>query len=116
MRPGWIIGILMLFVGLQVIMGICEMNYTNELPSVFSAFLTGGSWSTSRVNDMLNGLWAALLFDYPFFTGSWIMLRYIFMSVSSGVVILMIWQAPIAALVAGGLLGLSTLVTGGFNL
>jgi len=116
MRPGWIIGILMLYVGLQVIMGICEMTYTNELPAVFGGFLIGGDWSASSINDMLNSLWRALMFDYPFFTGSWVMLRYIFMSVSAGVVFILLWQSPIAALVAGGLLGLSTLITGGFNL
>jgi len=116
MKPGWVIGILMLFVGLQITMGVCEMSYSGEMPAVFNAFLTGGSWSASRVNDMLNGLWQALLFDYPFFTGSWMMLQYVFMSVSGGVVIMMFWTAPVATLIAGGLLGLTTLLTGGFNL
>lgn len=115
MKPGWIIGILILFVGLQVIMGISEMTYTNEMPAVFGAFLVGGEWTASSINDMLNGLWAALMFDYPFFTGSWIILRYVFLSVSGGVVVVMLWSAPIATLVAGSLLGILTMVTGGFG-
>jgi len=114
MKPGWLIGILMFYVGLQIIMGICEMTYTNELPAVFGGFLAGGDWSASSINDMLNGLWSALTFDYPFLTGSWAMLQYIFMSVSAGVVIMMIWQAPIATLATAGILGLTTLITGGF--
>lgn len=116
MKPGWIIGILMLYVGLQIIMGICEMSYANEIPGVFNAFLAGGSWSASGINDMLNGLWSAFLFDYPFFVGTWVLLRYIFLSVSAGVVIIMFWTAPLATLIGGGLLGLATLVSGGFNL
>jgi len=114
MKPGWLVGILVLYVGLQIYMGVCEMTYTDKLPAVFGGFLVGGDWSSSSINDMLNGMWSAFLFDYPFLTGSWAMLRYIFLSVSAGVVIVMIWQAPIATLIAGGLLGLTTLLTGGF--
>ena len=114
MKPGWLIGILMLYVGLQVIMGVCEMTYTDELPTVFGGFLAGGEWSASSINDALNGMWSALMFDYPFFTGSWILLRYIFLSVSGGVVIILFWTAPLATLIGGGLLGLATLLTGGF--
>ena len=112
MKPGWLIGILVLFVGLQIYMGVCEMSYTNEIPAVFGGFLVGGDWSASSINDMLNGLWSALIFDYPFFVGSWAMLRYVFLSVSAGVVIIMLWSQPMATLITGGVLGLATLVSG----
>jgi len=114
MKPGWIIGLLILYVGLQVIMGICEMTYTNELPVVFGGFLVGGELNASSINDMLGGLWKAFMFDYPFLVGTWAMLQYVFMSVSAGVVIVMLWTAPVATLVTAGILGLATLVTGGF--
>ena len=112
MKTGWLIGLLMLFIGLQIIMGICEMNYETQIPSVFSAFLTGGSWDAGRVHDALIGMWKAFIFDYPFFMGSWIMLRYVFMCVSGGVVIVMFWTAPLATLIGGGLLGLGTIISG----
>lgn len=107
MKPGWIIGILMLFIGLQIFMGICEMNYSTEVPGVFQAFMSGGNWSASRVNDAIVGMWKAFIFDYPFFTSSWMMVRYVFMCVSAGVVIVMFWTAPLATLISGGLLGLT---------
>ena len=115
MKPGWLIGILMLYVGLQAIMGVCEMSYSNEMPATFGAFLVGGSWTASSINDMLNGMWSAFIFDYPFFVGTWVMLRYVFLAVSAGVVIVMLWSAPLATLIGGGLLGLATLISGVFS-
>jgi len=112
MKPGWIIGLLILFIGLQIIMGICEMSYTTDVPDVFEAFMAGGSWNASRVNDAIMGMWKAFIFDYPFFTGAWMMLRYVFMAVSAGVVIMMFWTAPLATLIGGGLLGLGAAITG----
>jgi len=114
MKPGWVIGLLILFIGLQIIMGICEMSYTTDVPAVYDAFMGGGSWSASRVNNALNGMWDTFMFDYPFFTGAWLMLRYTFMAVSAGVVLVLFWTQPLATLIGAGMLTLATLVTGGF--
>ena len=107
MKTGWLVGILILFIGLQIIMGICEMTYTMELPTVFSPFIAGSFENpASYMMNTLSVLWKVFAFDYPFFTGSWMILRFMFMSVSIGVIIMMLFTIPWQQLVVGTLFGI----------
>lgn len=99
MKTSWLIGLVMLFVILTVITGVMEMSYlggaeasrlqrlmqpdvpayTNPLGAI-TAYVTA-TW------DYIQNLWGIFWFDYPFFQGSWAILRYIFMAVSIGVIV-----------------------------
>lgn len=114
MKPGWLIGMFILFIGLQVVSGICEMSYTGSVSTPFSVFMAGGGFTPSTVHETLTAFWKVLIFDYPFFTDSWMIVRYLFMSVSVGLVIMLIWVASWQTLLALGIVGVTTLVSGLF--
>lgn len=103
MSAKWFIGLVMLHILLTIISGICEMTsisaadigriqllmqpdvpaYTNPVGAVFS-YMTA-TW------DYIENLWGIFWFDYAFFQGSWLYLRYcLFMPVSVGVIVTLV--------------------------
>ena len=107
MKPGWIIGIFSMFVGLQVIMGICEMSYPTNTANVFTVIMNP-EFSASYFQDLFSNFWKVLWFDYPFLTGAWQIVRYgVFMPISLGMIITMFLVAPMATLIGTGVLGIA---------
>lgn len=92
------------YVILQVIMGICEMTYPAATAGTFEIVMNP-EFSNTFVQSLFQTLWKTMWFDYPFFTGAWLIVRYLFMSISIGVIVVMFLQAPMATLMAGGILG-----------
>ena len=91
MKPGFVIGLVMLFVLLQIICNICEMqdpltsdttshlyylmspdipSYSNPIGAVISYISVPFIW--------LYHLFALLAFDFSFLTGGWAIFKYIF--------------------------------------
>ena len=91
----------MLFVILQVIAGICEMQYIGvgeitKLQSLMSPDfpdynvpIIGAVASFVTVAwDYIQVLWDMFWFDYPFFAGAWMIVRFIFfIPVSIGMIV-----------------------------
>lgn len=102
MRPGWIIGLAMLFILLHLVNGICEMTFvTGEPELIFDSLINkvqivssedtswfGKIWAGVGVGwEVLVLLWRMFWFDYAFLTGDWVLLRFIFMSISVGIIV-----------------------------
>lgn len=101
MKSSWIIGIMVLYVALAIISGMVEMTtplgvdevsrikvlmsptapaYTDPLGAIF-AYITF-TW------DYIANLWGIFWFDYAFFSGGWVYVRYLlFIPVSIGVIV-----------------------------
>lgn len=100
MKTSWLIGIITLYILLQIASGIGELTYpgsaeTNRLVALMNpdipvstnpigavvAYITAG-W------HYIQNLWGCFWFDYSFFQGGWLMAKYaIFWPVSIGVVV-----------------------------
>lgn len=89
-KPGWIIGVIMLFIVLQVIAGICEMAAPLSASAVSRLdVLLNPSWTD--ITGIVGNLWGMFVFDYPFFAGTWQLARYIFfIPVSIGVGLILV--------------------------
>jgi len=104
MKPNWVIGLIAAFVVFTVIACICEMRYIGEgdvsklqqllqpdfpdykIPILgqIAAFVTV-AW------DYVQVLWDMFWWDYPFFEGSWSLVRYIlFIPLSIGAVVALV--------------------------
>ena len=104
MKTSWFIGIIMLFGIFTVISGIIEMNtmgsddisilqslmqpqipeFTNPLGAVFA--VVNVAW------DYLQVLWDVLWFDYAFFQGQWLYVKYlVFWPISVALVISLVF-------------------------
>lgn len=106
MRPGWIIALLIIFLLLNIVNGICEMTFvTGEPETIFDAVVYDIEIIFSDANiftkiwegftlpiDVIWLIFRAFWFDYAWLQGEWIYLRFLFMAVSVGV-ILAIWFA-----------------------
>lgn len=55
------------------------MEYTNPLTAIGGFFIYVLAW--------VKGIWAVLWWDYSFFTGSWVVLRYVGWAISTAFVI-----------------------------
>lgn len=101
MKTSWMIGLVTLYVVLSIIAGIMEMSYLgagevsrlqllmqldvpeSTVPIIGTAF----AYLTAGFNWIRN-LWGVFWFDYPFFQGRWLIVRYaLFMPVSIGVIV-----------------------------
>lgn len=109
MKAGWIIGIAMAFVLLQVVMGIAELSYVGEdevgklqklmemgapTQSGFGGFILGAV-SMVFSSDFYNILWEMMWWQYPsIFIGPYELLRYaLFLPISVGVVVSLLLAA-----------------------
>jgi len=101
MSSKWIIGLVVLYVVLAIISGMVEMtsplgvdevgriktlmsptvpSFSDPLGAIF-AYITF-TW------DYITNLWGIFWFDYAFFTGGWVYVRYLlFIPVSIGVIV-----------------------------
>lgn len=96
----------MLFVAMQIISGICEMTYISagsigrlqalmqpDVPA-FSNPIGAVVAYVTVAWDYIQNLWGIFWFDYPFFTGSWAILRYaLFIPISVGVIVSVVLAA-----------------------
>ena len=101
MKPGWIIGLASAFVIMQIIAGVCEMGYVGSgevglfqqlmqpnIPDVKIPVIGQIAAFFSITWDYIVVLWNMFWFNYPFFQGTWSIVRYIFfVPVSVGVVV-----------------------------
>lgn len=103
LKPGWIIGLVMAFVVLSVIAGICELTAPLSASAVSRVDVLMNP-SFTNITGWLGNLWSMLWFDYPFFEGTWSLARYIFfMPVSIGIsVIVAITIAQLLMTALGG--------------
>jgi len=99
-KPGWVVGLVMLFVILQIICNVCEMQapLTSETPSHLQQLLSPDipSYSNpigaiaSYVSVPFLWLWnffALFFFDFSFFEGGWVYVKYvIFWPISIGMI------------------------------
>ena len=97
MRPGWIIGLLMAFLLLHLVNGVCEMTFvTGDTETIIQPLLevdvgeSVGWWeiittTISYAIAAIRVLWSAMWFDYSFLTGGWIFLRFIYLAISAGI-------------------------------
>lgn len=96
MKPGWLIGIGMLFISLSVVSGILEQQYLgrddagllyrllnsySEInfgnPLVAIGSMVTGSWQA------IGALWGMFWFSYAFFEGTWQIVRFaVFLPIS----------------------------------
>lgn len=90
MKPGWLIGIIVAFVLLSFVVGLCENAYVgNDViskldilmrPFMQTSIVEGikAFFGTMFSAEFWETLWDIFWWDYPFFTGEWAMARYIF--------------------------------------
>lgn len=77
MKPGFIIGVVLIFILLSIVSNIMEMTAplaAGELTRI--DILMNPSFT--NLTGWLGNLWGMLWFDYPFLTGGWAIVRYIF--------------------------------------
>lgn len=77
LKPGWIIGIVMAFVLLTIISGVCELVAPLSATAV-SRIEVLMNPSFADMMSWLGNLWSMFWFDYPFLSGSYVLVRYIF--------------------------------------
>jgi len=100
MSTKWLIGLTTLFIILTIASNIIEQAYlgTGETGTIwnvmksfqainFSNPLTAVGGIIIAVIDLVKGIFAMLTFDYAFFTGVWEVFRWLFMSISLGIVV-----------------------------
>jgi len=104
MKTSWFIGLLTLWGIFTVISGIIEMNTLGEAEvGVFQALMQpeipeftnpiGAVFAFVNVAwDYLQNLWSVLWFDYAFFQGQWLYVKYIiFLPISISLVISLVF-------------------------
>jgi len=84
--PWWIFGVAILVIGMGLLGGLMEGNYLapDETGVIYN--LTHPSLNPADIWDYIGSLWALLTFDYAFLEGPWVILRFIFMGISAGLV------------------------------
>jgi len=99
MRIGWIIGLVFLFVLGAIIGGVMEQTYPGSTErSAIDRLLKptlgeiSNPWEATTAfftvaGDWVDALWEVLTFDYPFFTGEMVIVRWLFLGISIGVII-----------------------------
>ena len=101
-KAGWIIGIVMAFVLMTIVASICELTAPLSATAVsrIDVLMNPG---LTNVTGWLGNLWGMLWFDYPFFSGTWLLAKYIFfMPISVGIsVVLAVTIAQLLATAIG---------------
>lgn len=105
-KASWTIGLVMAFVVLTLISGICEVTYmgsdeTNRIQMLLqptipahSSFISGLVAYVTAGWDYIINLWGMFWFDYAFFTGGYAIFRYIFfLPISIGLILSIILSA-----------------------
>lgn len=100
MHPKWLIALGMVFIVCSILSGVLEMSYlgnheTSTLWKAMSAFdIVDSSNPLSIASGVVVGMWnlikaafQILLWDYAFFTGYWLVVKYLFMTISLGIVV-----------------------------
>jgi len=100
MKTSWLIGMVMLYVMLTVVSGISEGTYfggtgiatvwsamhsfqTIEVTNVFTAIVD----IIVNIKDLFIGLFEILTWKFSFFTGVWLIFRWLFTAISVGIVV-----------------------------
>ena len=91
MKPGWVTGIVMLYVVLQMVCNICELTTpltsgdTSHLQALMNPEIPSYSNPIGAVGAYVSvpfiWIWHflnILFFNFSFFTGSWVYFKYIF--------------------------------------
>jgi len=109
MKPGWVIGLFTAFVIMQIIAGVCEMTYLGseqvgvlqqlmqpEIPDVQIPIIGSVVTFFAVTWNFISTLWTPQVFfwDYPFFQGTWAIVRYaLFIPLSIGLIVSLILAA-----------------------
>lgn len=113
MRPGWLIGILVAFVLIAFVVGLCENAYvgaeiTSKLDILMRPLMQTSIWNGIKAfvgslftAEFWQTLWSIFWWDYPFFTGTWGIIRYIFFIPLSIGVLLSLGLATLRGVSAG---------------
>ena len=102
----WFAGLAMLFLIMTIASNILEGAF-------FGASGAETLWSTMSAADprsIIVGIGKMLTFDYAFFTGVWVIFRYVFICISGGIFIGMLLQMPLWMVVALGIVGVGVLL------
>ena len=102
----WFAGLSMLFLIMTIASNILEGAYLGSSS-------TGTLWSTMSAADpmsMITGIGKMLTFDYAFFTGVWVIFRYVFICISVGIFVGMLLQMPLWMVVAFGIVGVGVII------
>ena len=102
----WFAGLAMLFLIMTIASNILEGAYFGG----DAASTIWGSMSISDPRSMVEGISSMLIFDYAFFTGFWVIFRYLFICISVGILIGMVMQMPLWLVVAGGIVGVGVII------
>ncbi len=104
MSAKWIIGLVILYVGMLLLEGMVEMSSPlgaseiTRLTKIMAPFTpgytdvggSGFSWFSFDFSYIEN-LWQIFWFDFPYFKGGWIYVRYIFfIPISIGVIVTLV--------------------------
>lgn len=84
-RPGWLVAILMLFVGCTLLCGISEGMYLyNDVPTTLHTLIKLNILSKTWWGSFATVLW----FNYSFLQGDWVIFKYcIFWPISAATVV-----------------------------
>ena len=101
MNPRWIIGLVILLLGLGLMGGMVEGTYmsdnstTGTLEKLVSPDMLAGTdlpvvgpavVGISMMWSYTQAFWTMLWFDYPFFEGPWVIVRLLFLGLSAGII------------------------------
>lgn len=90
MRTAWIIFAAMAFVILTVFLNLGEGAYLNGAASRLDILLNVNgtlAWNPISLWNYLTNLVGIITFDYAYFTGSWVIVRYLLTCIGIGIII-----------------------------
>lgn len=102
----WFAGLAMLFLIMTIASNIIEGAY-------FGGSAAGTLWGSMSATDpasMIQGIGNMLIFNYAFFTGVWVIFRYLFICISIGIFVGMLMQMPLWLVVAAGVVGVGVII------
>ena len=102
----WFAGLAMLFLIMTIASNIIEGAY---LGGSSTATLWSGM-SAADPKSIIEGIGDMLLFNYAFFTGFWVIFRYVFICISIGIFVGMLLQMPLWMVVACGIVGVGVII------
>lgn len=83
MKTGWFVGIAMAFVLLTIVFTVGEMTWVGSEMSPIMIVINPIKYGPSA---WISGVWGLISFRYVFFSGSWILVRWIlFTALAAGV-------------------------------
>jgi len=102
----WFAGLAMLFLIMTIASNIIEGAY---LGGSSTATLWSGM-SAADPMSIITGIGKMLSFDYAFFTGTWVIFRWVFICISVGIFVGLLLQMPLWMVVACGIVGVGVLL------